>query len=267
LNDNGKAAKMQKGMQQNLSIDEMQRMIKDMPEYTELLTRYSLHMHIIGQCLDAFNVSGLKVIGDTEQTIATGVDGSLSTPSSAEIFTTATKIMSQGSVSASDKLRLAILVTSSLHMNDGNLNKLKSLLSDSSDLRALENLLYLGVRNDASRGATKSKLTDDEKKYFKNYARAAKYDLQRFTPRLQIVLEQLLANKLNRSEFNIQTVSTLKGGAPASKKLLSNDLLAFKSNNMGKKTTIDNKDKVIVFFLGGMAHSEVRVVKECGSCV
>lgn len=265
MKENGKAAKMQKGMQQNLSIDEMQRMIKDMPEYTELLTRYSLHMHIIGQCLDAFNVSGLKVVGDTEQTIATGVDGSLGTPSSSEIFTAATKLMSQGSVSPADKLRLAILVASSLYMNDANISKLKSLLSDSSDLRAFENLLYLGVRNDTTRGATKSRLTDDEKKYFKSYARAAKYDLQRFTPRLQSVLEQLLAGKLNKSEFNVQAVSTLKGGAPTSKKLLSNDLLAFKSNNMGKKVTIENKDKVVVFFLGGMAHSEVRVVKECGS--
>lgn len=243
----------------------MQTIIKDMPEYTELLTRFSLHMHIIGKCLDAFNVSSLKLVGDTEQTIATGVDGELSNPSSSDIFTAALKTMGSGSVSPSDKLRIAMLVVSSMHLSEANLSKLKSQLSDSSDLRALENLLYLGIRNDASKGATKSRLMDEEKKYFKSYARAAKYDLQRYTPRLQVVLEELLAGKLNKNQFNIQTVSTLKAGATTSKKLLSNDLLAFKSNNMGKKATIENKEKVIVFFLGGMAHSEVRVVKECGS--
>lgn len=254
---------MQKGMTQNLSINDMQKMIKDMPQYTELLTRYSLHMHLIGQCLESFNALGLKVIGDLEQTVATGVDANGDSPSSSDIFTNIVKLMSTGSLSPQNRLRLAMLTVSSLHLNEANLQKLKSLLMSPNDVKALDNLIYLGVRNDPSKGATKSKLSDDEKKYFKNYAKSAKYDLIRFVPRLQSVLEQMSNNQLSAAQFNTQTISTMKGGAPT-KKLLSNDLLAFKTGGGSKATNLSSKDKVIVFFLGGITHSEVRVVKELG---
>lgn len=239
-------------------------MIKDMPQYTELLTRYSMHMHLIGQCLEGFNAAGLKQIGDIEQTVATGVDSDGNSPSPTDIFTSVIKAMSLGSMSPQNRLRLAMLTVSSLHLNEANLQKLKSLLMSPTDVKALDNLIYLGVRNDPSKGAAKSKLSDEEKKYFKNYAKNAKYDLIRFTPRLQGVLEQMAANQLSATQFTTQTVSTLKSGAPV-KKLLSNDLLAFKSGNASKSAGLAAKDKLIVFFVGGISHSEVRVVKELGT--
>lgn len=254
---------MQKGVTQNLSINDMQKMIKDMPQYTELLTRYSLHMNLIGQCLESFNTLGLKLIGDVEQTVATGVDANGDSPSSSDIFASVIKTMGTTSMSPQNRLRLAMLTVSSLNLNEANMQKLKSLLMSPNDVKALDNLIYLGVRNDPSKGATKSKLSDEEKKYFKNYAKNAKYDLIRFTPRLQTVLEQLANNQLSVAQFNIQTVSTMKGGVPT-KKLLSNDLLAFKTGGGSKSTSLASKDKVIVFFLGGISHSEVRVVKELG---
>lgn len=251
-------------MAQNLTLDDMQKILKDMPEYKELATRYSLHFELIGKCLNQFNAMNLKIVGDAEQTVATGVDNSLSNPSSADAFNAAIKLLSDGTVKPVDKLRMAILIVSSMHLNAANLQKLKSLLPNAADVKVLENLVYLGVRNDPSKGATKFKLIDSEKKYFKSYAKAAKFDLQRFTPRLQQTLEDIYTNQLNKTEFNVQTVSSLKTGAPQSKKLLSNDLLVFKTGALNKHVKIENKDKLIVFFLGGMAYSEVRVVKECG---
>ena len=256
---------MQKGVTQNLSINDMQKIIKDMPQYTELLTRYSLHMYMIGKCLDTFNSAGLKQIGDIEQTVATGVDGEGDTPSSSDVFASALKAMSSAALSAQNKLRLAMLIVTSMHLNEANLQKVKSLLGSSSDVKAFENLLYLGVRNDPSKGATKFRLVDEEKKYFKNHAKNAKYDLIRFTPRLQPILEQLYNGQLSAGQFNTQTISTLKAGAAPAKKLLSNDLLAFKSSTNTKNPSLASKDKLIVFFLGGMSHSEVRVVKELGT--
>jgi syntaxin-binding protein 1 len=266
LKENGKTAKMQKGVTQNLTINDMKKMIKDLPQYTELLTRYSLHMHLIGQCLETFNVAGLKQIGDIEQTVATGVDSNCDQPSSSDIFASAIKVMGSPSVSPQNKLRLAMLIVSSMYLNDANLQKVKSLLSSQNDVRALDNLIYLGIRNDSSKGATKSRLTDDEKKYFKNYAKNAKYDLIRFTPRLQVILEQLQNNQLSTSQFSTQTISTGKAAA-SGKKLLSNDLLAFKNMGAPKSNSLASKDKLIVFFVGGMSHSEVRVVKELGRLV
>lgn len=265
LKDNGNTTKIQKGVAQNLTLNDMQKILKDMPEYKELATKYSLHFDLIGKCLSGFNTSHLKVVGDAEQTVATGVDGSLGNPSSADAFNTAIKLMADGTVGPMDKLRMAILIVSSMHLNAANLQRLKSLLPSQGDARAFDNLVYLGVRNDTSKGATKFKVTDDEKKYFKNYAKAAKFDLQRFTPRLQQTLEEVYTNTLNKSEYNVQTVSSLKSGAPQTKKLLSNDLLVFKTGTLNKHQKIENKDKLIVFFVGGMAYSEVRVVKECGT--
>jgi hypothetical protein len=46
--------------------------------------------------------------------------------------------------------------------------------------------------------------------------------------------------------------------------LLSNDLLAYKTNNLSKGVNLAEKHKFVVFSIGGLSHSEIRIVKEVG---
>ena len=39
-------------------------------------------------------------------------------------------------------------------------------------------------------------------------------------------------------------------------------MISFKTNDISRNASIASKDKLIVFFLGGLTHSEIRVVKD-----
>lgn len=61
-NNNGKA----------LSINQMAKARKALPEYREIMSKLSQHMQIAHQCMDAFNQQKLLDLSDLEQTLATG---------------------------------------------------------------------------------------------------------------------------------------------------------------------------------------------------
>ena len=243
----------------DMDLNKMQTIIRDMPQYSELLTRYSLHMYLIDKALGTFNAKDLKTEADTEQLVATGVDSSSNIASASDIFNAAFRELTNPKISPTDKLRMAILVFASFYLNDTNYQKVRSCLADPSDLRVLDNLAYLGLRNEANQGAAKQRMTDDEKKFFKNVSKNSKFDLSRFMPRLYSLLEQVYSNKLNTNQYSL---AAHPGGAVPAKKLLSTDLLSFKTNDIAKGSSAATKDKLIVFYVGGMTYSEVRVVKD-----
>ena len=242
-----------------MDLNKMQAVMRDMPQYTELLSRFALHMHLIDKTFGIFNSSNLKQIGDTELTLATGVDKNGNFPSSSELFALAVKELTTPNMTAEDRMRLAMITMISMNLSDKDYQKLKSLLADMSDGRVLENLVYLKVRNDPQ-SSTKCRISEEEKKAYKSWAKNAQYDLTRYVPRLQFFLEQLMANKLNPSLYAYEN----HPGAPSKKPVLSNDLVAFRTNNIAKGAPLSSKDKLIVFFLGGITYSEIRVAKEQG---
>lgn len=236
----------------------MQNIIRTMPQYSELLARYSLHMFLAQKVLGVFNSANLKNIGDLEQTIATGVDSNGDLPSSSDVFAQAIKAISDPTLPANLKLRLAILLNTSIDMNDRNFSTVKNSLNDNSDVRALDNLLYLGVRNDNSKGATKSKLPEDLKKAYKKFGDESKYDLTRYVPRLQFLLDQVYQDKIDKSRFS-SVFYPLSG---QTKSALPSNLGAFQTNSLSKAASPASKEKLIVFFVGGISYPEVRVAKQ-----
>ena len=256
-------AQLQKGEIDNLDLNKMQSIIRNMPQYGELLVRYSLHMYMAQKALDVFNGSGLKKVGDVEQTIATGVDSQSNLPSSSDIYSDAVKLLGDPMLPADFKLRLAILLNTSIDMNDQNFNIVKNSLSDSSDLKAVDNLVYLGVKNDNSKGKTKSKIPDEMKKVYKKISEDSKYDLTRFTPALTFLLEQIFSDKLNRNKYS----STFYPAASPTKKSLPSELSSFKTNNLSKGITTASKEKLIVFFVGGITFPEIQAAKTFDSSI
>lgn len=243
-----------------MDLNKMQSIVRDMPQYAELLTRYGLHFFLSEQVLGRFNGKGLKETGDIEQTVCTGVDSNNNNPSSSDIFSAVMREMTNPRLSKEEKLRLAILTLSSLHLSDSNLSKLKSQLTDPSDQRAFDNVIYLRVRNESSLGSTKSKLSSEEKKQYEKISKSSKYFLQRFVPKLTFLLEQLYAGRLNSSLYS----SHAYPGGVSTKKLVSNELVSLRTRGLKEGTSIQNKEKLIVFVVGGLSYSEIRAVKDLG---
>jgi syntaxin-binding protein 1 len=252
-------AKFQTGQMKEMDLNKMQVIMRDMPQYTELLSKFTLHMFLIDKVYAVFQSTNLKQVGDSEISIATGVDSDGKVLSSSEIFALAIKELSAPTMSSDDRVRIAVLTMATMNLADKDYQKLKSLLADSSDTRVLENLTYLGIRNDPQ-GSTKSRLTDDEKKAYKAYAKDAAYNLSRYYPRLTPLLQSIMGNKLNSTIFSYEC----HPGVAPKKPVLSNDLLAFKTANISKGAPVSSKEKLIVFFLGGITYPEIKAAKEMG---
>lgn len=57
-----------------LSMAQMQNALKNLPEYKEVMSKLSQHMHIAHKCMDIFNKANLMDISDLEQTLANGLN-------------------------------------------------------------------------------------------------------------------------------------------------------------------------------------------------
>eukprot|EP00957_Ditylum_brightwellii_P211611 15366378-Ditylum_brightwellii.AAC.1 len=55
-----------------LSLQQMANALKDLPEYHDVMSKLSQHMHISHQCIEIFNWQTLLDMSELEQTLATG---------------------------------------------------------------------------------------------------------------------------------------------------------------------------------------------------
>jgi syntaxin-binding protein 1 len=71
-NNSGAQLAKQKGGEMN--ITSMAAAIKQLPEYTQTMTKLGQHVSVAQQCMDAFSRQGLMNLSQIEQTISTGMD-------------------------------------------------------------------------------------------------------------------------------------------------------------------------------------------------
>lgn len=57
-------------------IKDMAEAIQSMPQYKELLGKYSLHLDLTKKCMAAYELHGLEDVSTEEQNLATGEDSS-----------------------------------------------------------------------------------------------------------------------------------------------------------------------------------------------
>ena len=91
-----------------LSLAQMAAALKELPEYQEVLSKLSQHMHLSHQCMDKFTANSLLDLADVEQTLATGKDGDGKSPKIADIMDRAENLLIK-MTSIEDKLRLILV--------------------------------------------------------------------------------------------------------------------------------------------------------------
>jgi syntaxin-binding protein 1 len=109
----------------NMSLSQMAAALKALPEYKEVMSKLSQHMHISHECMDIFRNQRLLDLSELEQTLATGKDDEGRTPKLADMLDRVEEelmrikskegrlrlilitTISQGGLSSTDRKRLA----------------------------------------------------------------------------------------------------------------------------------------------------------------
>lgn len=74
VHSNSGVANISKKEGKALSMSQMANALKNLPEYREVMSKLSQHMHIAHRCMDIFNKTNLLNLSDLEQTLAMGLN-------------------------------------------------------------------------------------------------------------------------------------------------------------------------------------------------
>jgi len=266
---NNKATKLTGGKQVE-SLKDMSEAMRAMPQYTEMLAKYSLHINMANTAMEVFNTRGLERIAQIEQDMATGEDAERHTVKN--VISRLPPILSDPGVSREDKLRLLIIyIISQEGIKDSDRKRLMDLAGVSiADQATISNISNLGVTlNKGAKGKNKGKKKDTRKKRRDDVP----YELSRFAPTLSSILEDLAQDKLDATEFPFvredPTFSSGKGASSSKNEKVSLKGAGSKQPrwaDKGKKKD-DGKPsfqgpRLIVFIAGGMTYSEMRTAYE-----
>lgn len=135
-----------KSGQGNMSLSQMANALKALPEYREVVSKLSQHMHLAHECMDVFRSENLMELSELEQTLATGKDDDGRTPKLADMIDTAEQLLMRMK-DPKDRLRLILIITISqggLRQQDRRRLMNAAELSR-NDMRTLSSLEILGL--------------------------------------------------------------------------------------------------------------------------
>lgn len=127
------------------SVRNMKDQLANLPQFTDLKTKYSTHIHIAKECMKIFEKFKINELGLVEQQLATGetVEGHLPK----QVLSEMVPFLDDPVVSTMDKVRLLMLYTlcrEGLRAEDRDRLFEHTKISD-NNVEAIENLAYLGV--------------------------------------------------------------------------------------------------------------------------
>lgn len=96
------------GNEGTMSLSQMAAALKALPEYQEVLSKLSQHMHLSHECMDRFTAQSLLDLADWEQTLATGKDDAGRSPKVADVMDQAENLL-LSMKTVPDKLRLIMI--------------------------------------------------------------------------------------------------------------------------------------------------------------
>jgi syntaxin-binding protein 1 len=244
------------------SLNAIKDMLAGLPQFQELKEAYSLHLSMAQECMNIFQHHKLPDIASVEQSLATGLDEDFRKPKN--LADQVVRLLDDETIGPADRLRLIMLY---LVYRDGVIMEdIQRLLAHSSlppqDGEVITNLELLGART------TKKALKDTRPptqplfpRKVTPTAQSEEYALSRFEPMLKLMLEDLTKGMLDQGPF------------PYTKPPLDNsDEIALRSQASlrsakptwarNRMSTVESRQRVIVFMAGGATYSEARACYE-----
>jgi len=131
----------------NMSLSQLASALKALPEYREVMSKLSQHMHISHECMDEFNRNALLDLSDIEQTLATGKDEDGRTPKLTEMIARVEGALLRMR-DMTDRLRLVLVATVSQNgLNSADRDRLlRAAQLGRDELLVLDNLSRIGIQ-------------------------------------------------------------------------------------------------------------------------
>jgi len=252
-----------------LSLNQMGKALKALPEYQEVMSKLSQHMSIAHRCMDIFKKQQLLNLSEIEQTLATGKDDENRSPKLSDVVNEV-EAQLQATTDPIARFRLlAIFIISQGGMkptDQGRLFMAANLGPDEN--KALQNLEALGlplvqpmatgrgVGLGAERIVARRAVVDS----------GSEYANSRYACDLMAVLQMMGEGRLSLEEYPSIYPMPDEGmtNSIASVGVASVRNRASKYSKSGKNgsTSVKGGSRQIVFMAGGLCYSELRAAEK-----
>jgi len=242
------------------SLNDMKDMLANLPQYQEQREKFSLHLNMAQECMALFEKDKLPLVGNVEQNCATGITVEGKTPKN--LVEEMVPLLDSREIINANKVRIVALY---IQHRDGVPDEDRRRLYQHARLTLAEQdavnaLAYLGIR--IGRAASDK---DTRKKIKQKYQNEEEYELSRFKPLLQSVIQDHVAGKLDKSLFPyvkdapslVPPPTSLRSPPPQAGSLRSQKPSWHRAPRPGTNP-LDNRQRILVFIAGGMTYSEIR---------
>lgn len=141
-----------------MSLTDMAAALKALPEYREIMSKLSQHMHISHECMDVFSTESLLDLSEIEQTLATGQDDEGRQPKMSEIIDRVELCLRK---MKDPKARIRLILIATLSPNGLNYDDRNRLMDAGdfarSDAQTVDNLKAMGAKMGGHTGKDKEK--------------------------------------------------------------------------------------------------------------
>ncbi|KAJ7199509.1 Sec1-like snare protein [Mycena haematopus] len=248
------------------SLNDMKEMLASLPQYQEQREKFSLHLNMAQECMALFEKDKLPLVATIEQDCATGLTSDGKNPKS--LVQDMVPLLDSRDVINSNKVRIVALY---IQFREGVPDEDRRRLYQHARLtipeqEAVNSLVHMGLR--ISRGPGDK----DKKKLFaqkKSKNGEDEYELSRYKPVLRSVLEDHVADKLDKTFFpyvrdapsapTTSAPSSLRSAAPVQATSLRSQKPSWhKAARPGGTAGDSTRPRLLVFVAGGMTYSEIR---------
>jgi len=272
----------------NMSLAQLASALKELPEYREVMSKLSQHMHIAHECMDQFNRAGLMDLSDVEQTLATGKDEDSRSTKLSETISRCESAMIRIQ-DPKDRLRLMLIAI----ISQGGLTSadkdrlLRAAQLGRKELQTLESLTKIGISTINNKEAGSSTPTKtgflgglrNRASSIDSFDEDSEYASSRYVPPLKKILKDLVSNQLSIEEYPSvipmppMSMSSSTGVASSARRrgkagVESSSRKKGATDKWGKKQSKGSESshydggRNIMFMVGGLSFAELRVVRD-----
>ncbi|KAJ7920739.1 Sec1-like snare protein [Mycena leptocephala] len=255
------------------SLNDMKEMLASLPQYQEQREKFSLHLNMAQECMGLFEKDKLPLVANIEQDCATGLTTEGKNPKN--LVQDMVPLLDSRDVINANKVRIVALY---IQFRDGVPDEDRRRLYQHARLsipeqEAVNSLVHLGVRISRGPGDRDNKKKLGQKKP-KNSEE--EYELSRFKPALRTVLEDHVADKLDKTLFpyvrdapsapTASAPSSLRSATPVQATSLRSQKPSWhKAARPGASAMDSTRQRLLVFVAGGMTYSEIREAYQLSS--